>query len=217
VTAMFVGSTAWTAGYRDSLSGIHPGSEAAYGYRILSGDKGKTLPWSNLNQVSVRFSEHVNVAADDFVLNGVNLAQYGLSTTATAFAYDPVTFTATWTLARFIPNDKVTVRLDAAEGTGITDGMGNRLDGEPNNAVTHLALFPSGDGVAGGDFALALRVLPGDVDRSGVVNIYDYNKLRANLNQSGKSGWGGDVNGDGLVTMLDLNIVIANMNKTAPA
>ena len=103
----------------------------------------QTLPWSNLNQVSVRFSEHVNVAADDFVLNGVNLAQYGLSTTAAqAFTYDPVTFTATWTLARFIPNDKVTVRLDAAEGTGVTDGSGNRLDGEPANFVTHNRPVP---------------------------------------------------------------------------
>jgi hypothetical protein len=34
--------------------------------------------------------------------------------------------------------------------------------------------FPSGDGLASGDFAFHLNVLPGDVDANNVVNNNDY-------------------------------------------
>ena len=65
------------------------------------------LPWTNLDQVVVPFSEDVQVSTNSLTIAGVNTANYAVS----SVAYDPNTFTATWTLAsalsgRLIPNHR---------------------------------------------------------------------------------------------------------------
>jgi hypothetical protein len=218
VADVFVAGTAWTSAYRNALATSGDG-EAAFGYRIKANEQTRTLGWANLNQISIRFSEAVNVAADDLVINGVNLAVYGLASSG-AFTYDPATKTATWTLNRFIPNDKLTLNLDGDDPGGVTDAAGNPLDGEWLNPVSpaySADSYPSGNGTPGGDFLFDLRVLPGDVTRDGAVNAFDYNIVRLNLNQTGKGVAGGDLNGDDLVDVVDFNDCRAYLNKTAPA
>jgi hypothetical protein len=216
VQNVFVSSTAWTTAYRNSLQTSGAG-EAAFGYRIDAAQQTRTLAWSNLNQLSIRFNDAVNVAATHLVINGVNLAAYGIATSG-GFSYDAATRTATWTLDRFVPNDKLTLTLDGDPG-GVTDTTGNLLDGEWTNPVTPATSgdsFPSGNGSAGGDFTFNLRVLPGDLTHDGLVSTADYNLLRPNLNLGGVGIDGGDINGDGLVSIVDYNEYRAYLNKTAP-
>jgi hypothetical protein len=219
VTAVFVAGSGWTSDYRNSLQARGEG-EAAYGYRIDAGEQARTLGWSNLNQVSVRFSEAVNVEARHLVLNGVNVPEYLLAA-ADGFRYDAATRTATWTLQRTIPNDKVAIRLDADQGTaGVADLSGKRLDGEWTNPLPPSVsgdTFPSGDNDAGGDFVFNLRVLPGDVTRDGAVNVFDYNVIRANLNLGAVGLAEGDLNGDGLVNVVDFNAYRSYLGRTTPA
>ena len=71
--------------------------------------------------------------------------------------------------------------------------------------------------MAGGDFAFHFRVLPGDIDRSGVVNLLDFNLLRANLNRTGLGVGAGDINGDNIVNIFDFNDFRSNLNRTTHA
>jgi hypothetical protein len=178
VTNVFVRGTTWNTAYRNLIQSAGDG-EAAFGYRLKPAESAKTVAWSNVNQISLRFDGAATIASADLTVNGINVASYGVS----AFAYDPATLTATWTLSRTIPNDKVTFNLNAAGGVS---------------------------------YASSLRVLPGDINRDGIVNTIDYNVLRPNLNLSGKGVAGGDINGDNLVSLVDYNEYRAYLNKTAP-
>jgi len=221
VTDVFVSGGAWTQAYRNTLQASGQ-RDAPYGYRIKPNEQTRTMAWSNLNRVSVRFSEHVNVAADDLGLTGRKGSVYELLPGAAGFTYDPASFTATWTLARTVPNDKVVLNLDGdhgPDGIGVTDPAGNLLDGEwlnPLQVTPAFDSFPSGNGSPGGDFVFSFRVLPGDIDRDGAVNVFDYNVLRLNFNQTGKGVAGGDINGDNLVSVGDYNEWRAYLNRTAP-
>jgi hypothetical protein len=137
-----------------------------------------SLSWVNLDTISVRFTEPVNVQADDLRVAGVRVSRYGLK----SFAYDPNTLMATWTLAAPIGLDKVA--LDFANGTG-TDLAGNRL------AVP----------------LLRLDVVPGDVDGSGRVDAFDTLGVKASqgANAAWTYGypWLLDVDGNGRIDAFD--------------
>ena len=165
-----------------------------------------TLPWGNIDQIKVVFSENVVVDQSDLALSGVNVSQYDIADST--FAYDPTTFTATWTLPQAIGTDKLLLQLNADGSNPIEDTAGNRLDGEWTNPTrttqSSSSTYPSGDGTAGGDFLFRFNVLPGDANQDGTVDGYDLIKLLANYNQSGKTWADGDLNGDGTVDGYDL-------------
>jgi hypothetical protein len=140
------------------------------------------MAWSNLNQISVRFDRAASVDATDLVITGVNVEIYGVA----SFAYDAATFTATWTLNRTIPDDKVTFSLD--------------LDTAP-----------------GADFVYTARVLPGDIDRNGIVSTSDFNIWKSNFGQQGKGVLFGDIDGNNIVSTSDFNAWKSFFGKTAPA
>ena len=179
---------------------------------------------SRLNKVSIRFSENVNVAADDLVIRGINFLAYQ----TTNFTYDQFTFTATWTLtAASFNNDKVLLDLDADAGTGVTDINTNPLDGEWTNPASSPSTpggadtFPGGNGVAGGDFRFRLNVLPGDVNRSGGSVIgSDVTLVRNNQNFSpGSAGYTifRDVNGSATILGSDVTAVRNRQGLSLPA
>jgi hypothetical protein len=147
------------------------------------------LPWTNLNQVQIKFSEDVNITSGALSLTGAKTIY-----TPSAFAYDAGTFTAKWTLPAGLTNDRLHLTL-----TGVTDKTGNPLDGEWTDGSS---VFPSGDGTPGGNFAYAINVLPGDVngdgfvlgdDGSAVRNLLGVDSTLPNYNQRA------DLNGDGLI------------------
>jgi len=159
------------------------------------------LPWTNLNQVRIRFSEDVVASAASLSVNAA-VGSYAV----TAYSYEPATFTGVWTLNNIPANDKLRVRL-----AGVTDLAGNALDGEWTDNTTS---YPSGNGSAGGAFAMTLNVLAGDVNGDGFVLGNDGNAVRARL--ASEAGTGNyllqaDINGDGFVLGNDGNAVRARL------
>jgi VCBS repeat-containing protein len=175
VAGVEVWSSSWSSTFKDYLSSQGLGS---VGYRIPTGsaDQLRNLPWSNLDQITIVFSEDVVVAQDDLVITGVTNATYATS----AFTYDPATFTATWTLSTAISNDKVRLSLFGDAVSGVRSATtGVALDGEFTESVDTYA--SSGDGTAGGDFRFRFDVLTGDVDDSGGVTSVDQLRVRVAL------------------------------------
>ena len=211
VVQVYVNGTAWSSAFRTHLQNQGLG-HAVFGFAVPDGAAQlDELPWTNLNQVSVRFTEHVDVQQADLSIYGVNVAGgYALG----PFNYDPVSFTATWTLAAgSFRNDKLLLVLDGDAGGGVADASGNRLDGE---WVSGADAYPSGDGTAGGDLAFRLNVLPGDANRSGGrVGTTDLTQTR-NRQLTGTTAPGTvpntysvfhDVNGSGRVDSQDVTLV----------
>ena len=222
VAAVWVGSQKWTTAFRNALATAGLGSPQ-FGYAVVGG-AGQLAPltWSNLNLITVRFSEAVVAAADDLTIGGVRVADYGV----TSFTYDPATYTATWTLARAPSADKLLLRIDGGVN-GVRDLAGNRLDGEwPNPASPGIAgQFPSGNGAPGGDLLLRLNVLVGDVTRDSRVDAVDLLRLRARAGSSltrpgsGAAAYGVtyDLNGDGRLNVVDVAILRAQSGQRLPA
>ena len=204
VTKVFVGSTAWTPAFLNHLQSASLG-ESAFGYAIDPANQLDELPWINLNKVSVRFSRNVNVAQGNLAVTGINVASY----TTTAIAYDPATFTATWTLdTTGVGPEKLALQL-----TGVTDvATGLALDGEWQQPVPPP--YHSGDGIPGGDFNYRVFILPGDANRSGGSVIgSDVILVRNAQNFSPGTGFYTifkDVNGSGSILGSD---VIAVRNR----
>src|SRR5205085_11482323 len=158
VTAVYVSGTAWAQAFKDYLQTQGLG-HSTYGYAIPDTDQLNELPWTNLDQVSITFSEDVIVDQSQLLVLGANVAGYGVS----GFTYDETTFTATWALSSALaPNstsgEKVLLHLSNL----VEDLDGERLDGEWANGGAGPHTFPSGDATAGGAFDFRFNVLPGD-------------------------------------------------------
>lgn len=95
------------------------------------------------------------------------------------YAVDIAVSTVSDALAITLPpsslGDRVRVVLQASE---IVDADGRPLDGELFGAPLH---FPSGDGFAGGNTVVVFDGLPGDVDRSGIVDGADLASIRERI------------------------------------
>lgn len=109
--------------------------------------------------IDVSFSENINVSTLDatsflLVADGPD-ATFGtpddISITATSITYNPLTYIATFTVAAPLPDDTYQVTLTDS----VTDLAGIALDGE----YIPASWPPSGDGTAGGDFAVTFVVL----------------------------------------------------------
>ena len=91
---------------------------------------------------------------------------------------------------------------------------------DPEDSALHAARFVAAIGfslIGVGDFVFSLRVLPGDFNRDGRVNLSDFGTLRTNFNGIGKTVLQGDAIGDGRVTLADFGALRAGFNKTTPA
>jgi len=219
VTNVLVSSTKWTTTFLSYLASLGSRNVGGYSIPVGSGSQLLTLPWGNINQIKVVFSENVTIDQSDLLLTGVNVPSYTVS--SGTFTYDPSTFTATWTLPQPIGPDKLMLALNADGSDPIEDAAGDRLDGEWTNptspADTGGSTYPSGDGVAGGNFDFRFNVLPGDATQDGTVNVADMNKVLTNVNSTGMSWSQGDVTGDGAVDVSDLNVVLTNYNQSLPS
>ena len=205
-------STDWATEFIDYLETAGMGTD---GYSIPAGssEQLKTLPWINLDQVRITFSEDVDVQMGDLSLSGVNQTAYSFSD----FSYDSNTYTATWTLPEPIGKDKLLIDLDANGIDPIEDASNNVLDGE---WVDSASTYNSGNGMAGGDFEFRFNVLPGDGYASNGVNIIDAmfgNMLRGkDVNAQGYNVRY-DVDGDGEITLDDCNAMYSYIGDSLPA
>jgi hypothetical protein len=164
------------------------------------------------NQVSITFTEPVTVHQSDLVIRGKG--GLGAVIPSTGFAYDSDSNTATWYFAT-IYRDQLWLTLDGATGNAVTDLQGNRLDGEWTNPSSftdndaNSSIFPSGNGVAGGNFTFAVTLLSGDVNRDGRVTLVDIANIQRNLGKTTGATWNdGDLTGDGKVTAADAAMLV---------
>ncbi|MHB1034193.1 MAG: Ig-like domain-containing protein [Pirellulales bacterium] len=210
VANLVVGGSGWTGDFLADLNAANGQDIGGYSIPVGSGAQLAPLPWANIDQIRVVFSENVSVDKDDLALTGANTASYDLA--GATFSYDPATFTATWKLADALAADTLELRLNADTASPIQDIAGNRLDGEWTNpaspADTGTDTYPSGNGAAGGDFVFRFRVLPCDANQDGAVDIFDVAKLQANFSQDhGMMPADGDFDGNGTVDIFDVALL----------
>ena len=226
VTGVYINGSSWTSGFRNYLATSSQGS-ATLGYAIPSGavaafnrntpNQLNTLPWTGMNEVSVSFSEDVNITQSDFALTGVNVASY----LTVGFAYRQVggVWTASWAFASTIAADKLLVNIPA---TVTAAGGGLALAGgwtEPTPTTAGSA-FPSG-GSPGTAFLFRMNAVPGDVNSNTVVNTQDYFLDRAALGSAPGTpspvySIFNDINGSGIVNSADVLTVRSLLSTALP-
>lgn len=213
VAAVNVAGTGWASNFVSNLETLGLG---VGGYAIPVGGSAQlqTLPWTNIDQIRITFSEDVTIAIGDLSVSGVNTTAYAFSN----FSYDPNTFTAVWTLAAPITKDKLLLDLDA-------DGMApvlsvstqQTLDGAWTDCQSS---YPSGNGQGGTDFQFRVNVLPGDVNASNGTNIVDSVTVNQKVGKNiGDAGYDVrcDVNGSGGITSSDVSSVQSKVGSMLPS
>jgi len=157
--------------------------------------------------LSVGFSANVGDAltAEHLLLRN-DLAGEDVPAEDLALEYEAGTNVATWRFPGLpggvLSGARFTATLQAA---GITDELGNGLDGD-------------GDGSAGGDLAFLFTVAsPGDSDLDGWVNRTDFLAMREHFGAPDPAWGDGDSDGDGDVDAFDYLAVKANVGTRVPS
>ena len=213
VVNTLVAGSGWTTTYLNYLQSQGMGNGTGYSIPVGSSAQFTTLPWTNLNEIEIVFNQAVNVQESDLTLDGVNTPSYSFS----GFSYNATTFTATWTLASPMTDDRLQLDLDGHDSNGVTNSSGTLLEGTWNNGVS---TYPSGNGTNGTDFVFDFNVLPGDVDGNNGVNGGDYLIVRSQVGKTvGSPGYNfrADVTGQGTVTIADANLVRALIGSVLPS
>lgn len=220
VVDVLVASTSWTTDFYNYLD-THGLGTGGYSIPVGNGDQLAALPWTNINQIKIVFSEDVQVEKDDLLLTGVNIPTYAIG--SSTFSYEASSFTATWTLAAVIGKDKLYIDLAGDGADPVRDLVGNVLDGNWENPTsktdTSSDTYPSGNGVAGGDFEFRFNVLPGDVQGDGFVNVSDLSQIVVRVstpNSSINYNPRLDLTGDGAIAVQDLTSVVARIPGMLP-
>jgi subtilase family serine protease len=215
VTGVYVSGTSWTSAFMNYLASN--GGSATLGYLIPAGSSQlNDLPWVNINTISVVFNENVSINTADsaFALVGSPDLPAPAALSSATYTYSSATHTATWVFASPLATDKYLLNFPAAD---VTDSLGSTLDGE---WTAGSSMYPSGNGVAGGNFDFQFNVLRGDVNHDGAVTGADGNAVRLNLLQNvSTSGYSAfdDLTGDGAITGVDGSYVRLNLEATLPA
>ncbi len=210
VTAVEWGSTQWDSSFNEHLGNESLGEN---GYAVAAGlDQTHSLPWVNLDRLTIAFDQDVEIDINDLTLTGVNSNQHH----PISFFYDPQAQTAEWTFAQAFAEERLLIDLNADGADPITNLSGDRLDGEWTDSVS---TFTSGDGVAGGDFEFTVVITPGDVDRDTWVSYFDsiyvyYGGGVTTADPTYQPLY--DVDGNGAVDLADYDLVFARLGTGAP-
>lgn len=202
----------WSPAFR-TRAGSNLGFRASTGPAQLD-----TLPWTNVNEITLTFNSEVRVDRDDLTVTGVAGGDYGF------VDFRRSGIAATWTLDRPIGADRVELLLDADVATGGVVGMndgGVPLDGEWFDGST---TGTSGNGIPGGDFVFRFNVLPGDVNRDGRVLADDFSAVKRKFFTSTTNPGSGegaysifhDVNGSGSILADDFSAVKSRFFSRLP-
>jgi fibronectin type 3 domain-containing protein len=216
VSAVYVSGSAWQQSFLNFLASNGLG-DAQLGYRLMGGpNQLGSLPWTNVNVISVVFSRDVNINTASLALAGSPDLGPAPALGTASFTYNSATFTAQWVYRAALPLDKYLLSIPSAAVTSKASGAA--LDGEFVNGSGNL--LPSGDTVAGGDFNFRFNILPGDVDQNGVVTGLDGGDVRQHFQQFTTTlGYIPlyDTSGKGEITGIDLDAVQATLLHSLPA
>jgi methionine-rich copper-binding protein CopC len=179
-------------------AGLGSSAASGEGFELASGaNQLTTIPWTNINQISIAFSEFVNVSQSSLTLyNSANT-----TVPISGFSYNGTANIATWQFATPLVAGKYVMNL---AGTSVTDSNNTELDGAWTTGVSTFAAG-SGDGSPGSDFNFYFDVLPGDANSSGTVTNGDVliTKLQVGA-VSNSSNYLDDVNASGNITNGDV-------------
>ncbi|MGI9429212.1 MAG: hypothetical protein ACR2NM_11185 [Bythopirellula sp.] len=212
VADVAISSSAWDQTFLDYLETSGLGDD---GYSIPVGSlaQSQPLPWSDLDRISITFSEDVDVQAGDLSVTGVTSPTYAID----HFFYDPQNLRATWTLTDpFAEEDRLHLDLDGDGIDPVQDLDGNVLDGD---WYDELSVYNSGNGTAGGDFEFRFNVLQGDHFTTGLVDYYDFYSTYFAVGLSTTDpGYDPmyDSDGDGLIETSDWQAVSGNLWASLP-
>ncbi len=192
--------------------------DSTLGYQLVGGaNQLKTLPWTDLDTISVLFSQDVNIDTPSIAL----LDSLGVAPVLSAanYAYNSLTHVARWSFGSPLAADKFLLSVPAAAVSGKASGA--LLDGEFANAVGQApgGVLPSGDGAAGGNFSFRFNVLPGDINQTGAVTTAEADAIRPHFLQfATQQGYTPlmDLTGKGRITGLDYSAILANVGHTLP-
>jgi hypothetical protein len=196
-TTVRVGSTDWNDDFLDFVDpALH------LGYAVPA--NAAPLPWTNLNQLSVTFTQSLQKAgggaltADDFSIVSVDQVDY--NALVSDFLYDSASHTATFTFISSIETDTLIVSIDAAN---LQDERGH---------------------VQPGIYQFRLDVLPGDADRNGAVTMDDVNSIRQRQGTGTVSGAPEahysifhDLDGSGGIVGTDVGRALLRLGGELPA
>jgi hypothetical protein len=208
VTNVVVSGSGWSSSFMSALSALSAANVNGYSIPVGSSAQLNALPWNGINQISISFSQDVNVTQSELQVLGVN-ASYLFS----GFNYSSTTDTATWTLSAPIANDKLEIDLSDA----VTNSANENLAGAWSDGAS---TYPSGSNAAATNFTFSFSVLPGDVNHSGGVNVTD---LVATQQEVGSTPTAGnysifaDVNASGGVNVTDLVAIQNQVGKVLPS
>ena len=175
IVEVFVRGTGWSSEFLNNLESAGLG-ERQYGYRVTDlSHSAASLPWTNVDRISLRFANDPVIEASDLVLSGLN-RNYDLA--SGGFFVDTTERVATWTLDHSNPvleTDRITVLLDSGE-SGVQDvGQLNPVAGDANRdrlvTVSDLVEMGSNMGLSS-DLGLAFDPFS-DVNADGRVSIVD--------------------------------------------
>ena len=135
-----------------------------------------TLPWANINTISVQLSGQVsNIGLGSLALVGGTGSGATPAPAVTSFTSDGNN-TYSWSLASALGNNKYVLAIattgssfGTAGNTQVTDANGAGISGE----FTTGQSFPSGNGLAGSTFDFFFDVLPGDAKQMGTTTAAD--------------------------------------------
>ena len=184
ISGVFVNSSAWNSVFRDFADGEFADPKAR-GYKIPTGSNSQmlTLPWVNINQITIQFSENVGASLDasDFLLTASVAGIRADGSTAaiprvSSVSFNSTTFVATLVLSQSIEASIINLQVLAS---GVRDVSGNMLDGEWVNSSSTA----SGNGTAGGDFSFQFNVLPGKAVQ--VLPSGNYSNATVDFNPDG--------------------------------
>jgi hypothetical protein len=218
VTGVWVKNPGWgssgTANFFGYLASHSLGS-ATLGYALQTGaNQLTTLPFNNLNTISVSFSGPVsNIGLGSLELvGGTGGGATGAATAApsvTSFTSDGNN-TYSWTLSGNLTNNKYVFAIATTGSsfgtpgsTQVTDANGAGISG---TFTTSSSAFPSGNGLAGSTFDFFFNVLPGDGNQNGIDNSSDTAAAKALANDHENSAAYNpyfDYNGAGLINTID--------------
>ena len=219
ITAAYVSSTSWgstfltyLAGHTNAVTGKPYGS-ATYGYAFQTGSatiETQTLPWTNLNTITVSFSG----AVQDVGLGTLDLVGGSGGTTPSVTGFTPDgNNTYTWTLSGPLTNNKYVFAIattgssfGTAGSTQVVDSNGAGISGH----FTEGQSFPSGNGLANSTFDFFFDILPGDADRDVTDNSTDLADIRylSSGTRSTSLSYNPyyDLNGDATINSTDLGL-----------
>jgi hypothetical protein len=166
------------------------------------------IPYGGIDTITISFSEPVTAMAASLGFDATG----SYSATPNIGAGESAT-EITWTLSAPIGVDTVTLDL---ENQQLRDVAGNPLDGDWVDAAS---LFPSGNGASGGDFRFTFRVLPGDIDQDGTVDLAD---RRISLERQFTKSTGpfyqaeADTDRNGAISVRDLVFLRNHMGLSPP-